>query len=134
MVEHVSSVNLFKRHSVAMCDQMLCIYRLKYLKRIILHAPPLLKQMLAYEWSIMDPLSWTTLLVSDLRRLRDTCAFLSQLPDPAEDPVAWREFIVNRHADFSRGLSFLADVYVEPPVVCAPIVVHEELHHCENCI
>ena len=91
LVEHISNLQICERHSVAMCDQMLFIYRLKYLKRIILHAPPLLKQMLAYESSIMDPLSWTTLLVSDLRRLRDSCAFLSQLPDPAEDPVAWRE-------------------------------------------
>ena len=100
-VEHISDVRVFKRHSLAMCDQMLCIYRLKYLKRTILHAPPPLKQMLAYEWSIMDPLSWTILLVSDLRRLRATCAFLLHLPDPIEDPVAWHEFIVNRNVHFT---------------------------------
>ena len=41
---------------------------------------------------------------------------------------------MNLHADFSRGLSFLADVYVEPPAVCVPVAVHEELHQCENCI
>ena len=131
LVEHVCNVKIFKRHSVAMCDQMLCIHRLKYLRRIILHAPPLLKQMLAYEWSIMDPLSWTTLLVSDLRRLRDTCAFLTQLPDPAEDPLAWHEFIVNHEADFLCGLSFLADVYVEPTVECVAHCCSEEQHQCE---
>ena len=30
-------------------------------------------------------------------------------------------------------MSFLADVYVEPPAECAPIVVHEEQHQCEIC-
>ena len=48
-------------------------------------------------------------------------------------PVAWRELIVNRPADFSRGLAILAVVYIEPPVVSAPIVVPDEMHQCEGC-
>lgn len=72
---------------------MLCIYRLKYLRSVILHVHPLPKQMLAYESSMMDPLSWAALIVSDLRRLRDTCTFLFHLPDPLDDPVAWPHFL-----------------------------------------
>ena len=34
-----------------------------------------------------------------VRKMRDTCAHLSQLLDPAEDPLAWHDLTANHESD-----------------------------------
>ena len=88
-----------------------------------MHAPPLLKKMVAYEASIKSNITWGALIISDLKYIRSLCPFLDHFPDPSDDICVWHHFINDCPADFSRVIERVlfeypdhTDVYNLPPV------------------
>jgi len=122
-VKHEHTLSLFKKHSIALCSNKIIATRLKYLRRVIVSAPPLLKKMIAYEWSIKSTFTWGELIRNDLKYVKSVSPFLDHFPDPCDDVGVWYHFVASCPKDFYRCTERIlfeypdnCDVYNLPPV------------------
>ena len=125
-IKHESTLVLFKKHSIPLCSNKLISVRLRYLRRVLVHAPPLLKHIIAYEWSLKSNFTWCGLIKNDLTFLKGVSPFLDHFPDPSTDVIVWHHFVLSCPVDFFRCIERIlfeypdnCDVYNLPPV---PIV------------
>ena len=122
-VPHEHTLGLFKKHSIALCSNKIVTVRLRYLRRVLLHAPTLLKKMIAYEWSIPSKITWCELIKSDLAYMQSISPFLDHFPDPRTSPEVWFTFITTCPKDYFCCTDRIlfefpghTDVYNLPPV------------------
>jgi len=116
-IKHEHTLTLFKKHNIALCSNKFVTIRLKYLRRVIEHAPPLLKKMVAYESSIKSDITWGALIIKDLKYVQSLSPFLDHFPDPTADISVWHHFIASCPTDFHRVIERVLFEY--PDHTCA---------------
>ncbi|CAK0879178.1 unnamed protein product, partial [Prorocentrum cordatum] len=97
-------------HRIPSIDCVLARARLTYLGRLVRARPPSLSAVLRQrpERNGMPQLSaWLQLVIQDQRRLHQSVALCSNLPDPAEDPEAWCKLICDEPLKWKQFVALL---------------------------
>lgn len=95
-----SHADLFKKLKIFSFDTHWRAHRLRYFCRFVLHAPCLLRHLVEYESSLGNKLTWSSIVVDDLKWLLSYQDCLSHLGDPSEPDSCWFDFIFNESNRF----------------------------------
>ena len=97
-------------HRIPSIDCVLARARLTYLGRLVRARPPSLSAVLRQRPSrngAHQLSAWLQLVIQDQRRLRQSVALCSGLPDPEEDPQTWCTLICGEPLKWKQAVALL---------------------------
>ena len=105
---YVSNADIVSKYKYPSLNSKLVVYRLRLYARVVQHASPMLRQLIAS--SKLDSSSWQHQICIDLELLRENCGeLLESMPAVTADPYAWYQLVHNFPSQFKKYLKLFAD-------------------------